>query len=144
METLKAYALAMVGVPYIWGGSCPIQGFGLDCSGFVQLVLASAGIDPPGDQTAQGLYNALELNSSHGVRGPGAIAFYGKSVLQISHVGFCLDAYRMIHAGGGDSTCKTPADAAKKGAFVKVNLINYRSDLVAVLRPQYVKIGLGP
>lgn len=142
MELLKNYALSMVGVPYIWGGSNPIQGSGVDCSGFVQLVLAAAGIDPPNDQTAQGLYDALEDDSAHNVRGAGSIAFFGRSILKISHVGFCLDPYRMIHAAGGDSSCKTPKDAIAKNAFVKITLIDYRSDLVAIIKPKYSKIGI--
>ncbi len=140
MDLLKLYALSLCGTPYIWGGATPNPG--LDCSGCVQLILAAAGIDPPGDQTAQALYDALEANSTHGLMNLGSLAFFGKSVRQISHIGFILDPYRMVHAGGGDSTCTTPAAAAKKGAFVKVTLIKYRSDLVATLKPSYVKIGV--
>lgn len=135
MELLRDYALTFVGVPYKWGGSNPIEG--LDCSGYVQLILAAAGMDPPGDQTAQALYNTLKLKSAIGVRELGSIAFYGPSLSQISHVGFCLDSHRMIHAAGGNHLTLTPKDASLKNAFVKVTMINYRSDLIAILKPDY-------
>lgn len=140
MQTLRDYALKFVGTPYKWGGSNPIEG--VDCSGFVQLILAAAGIDPPGDQTAQALFNHFEKTSSYGVRQLGSLAFYGKSVTEITHIGWCLDPYRVIHAGGGDHLTLTAQDAAKKNAFVKITLINYRPDLVATLKPKYVTIGV--
>jgi cell wall-associated NlpC family hydrolase len=140
MQLLKDYALKFVGTPYKWGGANPIEG--LDCSGFVQLILAAAGIDPPGDQTAQGLFNHFEKTASHGIRKLGSLAFFGKSVTQISHIGWCLDPYRMIHASGGDHLTLTLSDAARKNAYVKVTLIEYRPDLVAVLKPQYMTIGV--
>lgn len=36
----------------------------IDCSGFAQKVLASAGIDPPGDQDAEGLYNRFKRSGT--------------------------------------------------------------------------------
>ena len=48
------YAKLFIGKPYLWGGEGPE---GYDCSGFIQEVLSCIGLDPKGDQTAQGLYN---------------------------------------------------------------------------------------
>lgn len=140
MDLLRNYALQFVGIPYIWGGSNPIVGF--DCSGFVQELLASVGIDPPGDQSAQNLFDYFEKISTWNVFGCGSIAFYGGSVTKITHVAMMLDTYRIIEAGGGDSSCVSPALAAKKNAFIRVRLIKHRSDLVAVLRPRYATIGI--
>ena len=140
MKFLIDYALSMLGVPYKWGGSNSLEG--LDCSGFIQCILASAGIDPPGDQTAQSLYNAFEKNGAHGTPSPGALVFYGRSVTKITHVAFCIDPYRVIEAGGGDSTTKTKEDAAKRGACVRIRLIDHRSDRVAIIKPSYIKIGV--
>jgi len=44
-ETVIAYALTQLGVPYVWGGTTP--GVGLDCSGLVQLSYAATGIALP-------------------------------------------------------------------------------------------------
>jgi cell wall-associated NlpC family hydrolase len=140
MELLLRYALSFVGLPYIWGGDDPILGF--DCSGLVQEILASAGMDPPGDQTAQGLYNFFEKTSAYNKYGLGALAFYGESVTKITHVAFMIDTYRVVEAGGGGSSSKTANDAAKLNAYVRVRLVKHRKDLVAVLKPTYSPIGM--
>jgi cell wall-associated NlpC family hydrolase len=140
MDLLKAYALSFLGVPYKWGGSNPIEG--IDCSGFVQEILKSAGMDPPGDQTAQALYNHFESNSEWNKYALGSLAFYGESTTKITHVAFCLDQYRCIEAGGGGSTTLSKEDAAKQNAFVRIRPIKARKDLVAILKPRYAPIGV--
>lgn len=140
MELLIRYAMCFVGLPYKWAGDDAIAGF--DCSGLVQEILASAGLDPKGDQTAQGLYDHFAKNSTHGVYGPGVLAFFGKSVREITHVAFCVDSYRMIEAGGGGSKTLTLNDAVTQNAYVRMRLIKNRSDLVATLKPQYTSIGV--
>lgn len=140
-QLLTEYALSFLGVPYIWGGQNRLVG--VDCSGFAQMIAQAGGIDPSGDQTAQALYDHFHRTSGiEGIPQWGAFAFYGESVLKISHVAWCLNPYQIIHAGGGDSTCKTLVDAMKKGACVRVDVLDYRSDRVAVIRPRYPKIGI--
>lgn len=140
MNTLVQYALKFVGQPYKYGGDDPIVGW--DCSGLVQEILASAGIDPQGDQTAQALYDHFSNKSTHGVYGPGVLAFFGQSVRSITHVAFCIDQYRMVEAGGGGSKTITLADAAAQNAYVRIRLIKSRRDLVATLKPSYSTIGV--
>jgi cell wall-associated NlpC family hydrolase len=139
MQLLIDYAMRMVGNHYQWGGSNPLTG--MDCSGLVQELLSTAGIDPVGDQTAQGLYNYFEKNGSYNKYGAGALAFYGQSTTKISHIAFCVDQYRIIEAGGGGSTTTSIEAAAKQNAFIRMRLINNRKDLQAVIMPSYVKIG---
>jgi cell wall-associated NlpC family hydrolase len=139
MNILYDYAMKFVGQPYIWGGEHPSLGF--DCSGLTQEILRSVGLDPPGDQNAQALYNHFEKIGAVNSYGLGALAFFGKSVTSITHVGFCLDNYRMLEARGGDSTTLTKEIAIKQGAFVGVRLIKRRGDLVAVIKPRYFTIG---
>jgi cell wall-associated NlpC family hydrolase len=134
------YAKSFLGIRYQWGGSSPLSG--LDCSGLVQLILASAGMDPPGDQNAQSLYDHFSNHGSTGVYQAGSLAFYGKDAKHIIHVGFCIDPYRMIEAAGGDHTVVDLESAKKRNAYVKMSLIKRRSDLVALVRPFYVHIGL--
>lgn len=129
------YALAFIGIPYIWGGNNPLEGF--DCSGFVQEVLASVGMDPPGDQTADTLYRMLK--DEYGITeepGPGALVFFGTGE-RIIHVGFCLTDKIMIEAGGGGRSCRDRDSAAKKGAFVRIRPIHRRRDIVSFVMPNY-------
>jgi len=135
MVNLQAYALSFLGLPYIWGGSSPLNGF--DCSGLVQEILMAAGVDPKGDQTAQGLFDYFSNNGNFSRYGLGSLAFYGKSAKAITHIGFCLDSLLMIEAGGGDSTCIDVKSSQAKGASIRMRPIKYRTDLVAVIKPHY-------
>jgi cell wall-associated NlpC family hydrolase len=136
MNFLIQYAMSFIGVPYRWAGENPIHGF--DCSGLVQEILRSVGMDPPEDQTAQALYNLLVKKTT--IRDnfcPGAVAFYGKSLTQITHVAFMIDAFRVVEAGGGGATTKTKEDAALQNAFVRIRPVNHRKDLLVTLLPDY-------
>lgn len=140
MEIVKNYALSFVGIKYFYGGDDPISGW--DCSGYAGEILMAFGIIPHGTKhSAQMLYDRIESNSSVNIWGLGALSFYGKSVTQISHVGFCLDQFSMTEAGGGDSTTITQAVASSKNAFVRIRPIKYRKDLLVVLKPNYASIG---
>ncbi len=49
-QTLRTYLDNLVGTPYFWGGR---SGFGVDCSGLVQLIYNSCGYDLPRDSSDQ-------------------------------------------------------------------------------------------
>jgi cell wall-associated NlpC family hydrolase len=140
IDALCQYALQFVGTRYKWGGATPMGG--IDCSGLVQVILQGAGIDPPGDQSAQALFNALEKTGRLGVYGAGSIAFFGESVTKITHVAFCINEYQMVEAGGGGSHTNTMDDAIAQEAFVKLSIIKRRKDLAAMLRPNYAPVGV--
>lgn len=139
-QILYDYALSWLRVPYIWGGS---SFDGVDCSGLVVEILKSAGMVPYGyDSTAMGIATyfadpmlAKEVHEADF----GDLVFFGGSNTNIKHVGFCLDAKRMIEAGGGDRNTKTKQDALYAGAFVRVRPINHRKDVVVIIRPDYQK-----
>lgn len=141
MNTLLAVAFSYLNKPYIFGG----QNFeGVDCSGFVQLVLQSAGVCPPVDLNAQALHEhfkdraaARDVSYVEGRDYRGYLLFFGKSLDHITHVAMGVDGFRMIEAGGGDGETRTRTDAAKRNACVRVRPIQSRRDLVAILRPQY-------
>ena len=138
MELLRQYAMSFIGLPYIWGGDDAIKGF--DCSGLVQEILSSIGVDPRGDQTAQGLYNYFRDHGVHNSTGLGALCFYGVSHSRIVHVGFALDSLRMIEAGGGGSKTTSVSKAEKDNAYVRIRPIRSRKDFFAIIKPNYPTI----
>lgn len=135
MEGLLNYARSFIGTPYRWGGEDPINGF--DCSGFIQEVLRSVGMDPKGDQTAQGLYNHFLSAGRKSLPGPANLVFYGKSDQSISHVALMLDEIRMVEAGGGGSRTTDRAAASRDKAFVRIRPYDSRKDIVAIIFPNY-------
>lgn len=129
------YAWHFVGRPYIWGGDDPMRGF--DCSGLVQEILASVGMDPKGDQSAQAMFEFYLSVSEREMRGPGALVFYGLRPDKITHIAFMIDDQHIIEAGGGGSKTLTEKDAIEQNAFVRIRPWNHRKDIVAILMPVY-------
>lgn len=134
-EEFRDYLLRFLHIPYRWGGSNPLTG--LDCSGLTQLALDYLAIDPPGDQSADGLYRHFRTEGRGTivtVADLGTLVFYGKPE-KVTHVAVALDAVRMVEAGGGGSATTTVAIAAQQGAYVKVSRIARRADRVAMITP---------
>jgi cell wall-associated NlpC family hydrolase len=125
------YICTFFGVVYRWGGESPV---GIDCSGLGQEYLRSVGMDPEGDQGAQGLYRHFR-DKEVGKATAGALVFYGKSTTKITHVGICMTDELMIEAGGGGSRTTSDAAAHRHKAFVRMRPIDRRSDLVAICDP---------
>lgn len=129
------YAMSMLGTPYKWGGSNPLEG--IDCSGLVLELLEAVGVFPQKvDMTAAQIMAHFKDHYTVETPGFGTLAFFGNSA-GVTHVGFCLNSTQMLEAGGGDHTCTTREIAAQKGAFVKVRPITHRKDLVGYCHPPY-------
>ena len=88
-------AFIYLNTPYLWGGRTP---FGIDCSGFTQMVYRLNGIKLLRDasqQVEQG--EALDFPEE---AQPGDLAFFDNEVGAITHVGIVLPDMKIIHSSG--------------------------------------------
>jgi len=94
-EFLKT-AKNFLGTPYLWGGRTDQ---GIDCSGFVQLVLSLHGMDIPRDSGKQHAFRKEKSKDIHDAE-PGDLIYFNPSGDHISHVGFYLGDGDLLHASG--------------------------------------------
>lgn len=93
-DNIKKIALKYLNAPYLWGGKTP---FGIDCSGFTQMVYKFLDIPLPRDAYQQAeLGNVVNFVAETQI---GDLAFFGNEE-KITHVGLLLDNNKIIHASG--------------------------------------------
>lgn len=93
IKLLDKIVLKFLNAPYLWGGRTP---FGIDCSGFTQLVYRFLGIELPRDSYQQAESGKLVAFVEEARKGD--LAFFGDN--KITHVGIVLDDRKIIHASG--------------------------------------------
>ena len=145
-DYLIRLAIGLIGTPYVWGGNFPFEG--LDCSGFVNFVYKTFGLLPPGDRTANDIYDYFRANSRastfimyadnihYSVLAPGDLAFYGPTN-RISHIAVYMgekdNVPMIIGANGGGSSTTSFEKAKAIDARVKIAPLHYRKDLLAII-----------
>jgi gamma-D-glutamyl-L-lysine dipeptidyl-peptidase len=82
-------------VPYLWGGKSP---FGIDCSGFTQMVFRIAGYSLTRDTSTQ-VKQGSEIQDFSKIK-PGDIAFFTDETGVVNHVGIIIDRNKIMHASG--------------------------------------------
>lgn len=88
-------ALLYLNAPYLWGGKTP---FGIDCSGFTQMVYKLNGhkiLRDASQQATQGEPLSFIEESE-----PGDLAFFDNTEGNIVHVGIIMEDHYIIHAHG--------------------------------------------
>nr|WP_294937571.1 C40 family peptidase [uncultured Flavobacterium sp.] len=88
-------AFMYMNAPYLWGGKTP---FGIDCSGFTQMVYKLNGhslLRDASQQATQGEALSFIEESE-----PGDLAFFDNEEGRITHVGIIMDDNYIIHAHG--------------------------------------------
>ncbi|HCP41437.1 MAG TPA: hydrolase Nlp/P60 [Cryomorphaceae bacterium] len=93
--TLIETALTYTGSPYLWGGRTT---FGIDCSGFTQMVYRINGIYLPRDASEQAK-KGTTLSFLEECQ-QGDLAFFDNAEGNIIHVGIILEDFKVIHASG--------------------------------------------
>ena len=94
-EALIEMAVKFLNAPYLWGGKTP---FGIDCSGFTQMVYKLCGyklLRDAGQQATQGEALSFIEESE-----PGDLAFFDNDEGVIVHVGIIMNDNYIIHARG--------------------------------------------
>lgn len=87
-------AKSLLNTPYYWGGR---SAFGIDCSGFTQLIYRLCGYKLPRDSSQQILKGEkIELNDTEA----GDLAFFTNQKGKMNHVGLVIDKHQIIHASG--------------------------------------------
>jgi hypothetical protein len=93
-EFLKLTAHKYLNSPYQWGGKSP---FGIDCSGFTQMVFKINGYKLYRDAWQQAKQGKPVLIKD---KEPGDLAFFKNKEDKVSHVGMILSDDKIIHASG--------------------------------------------
>ncbi|MCI2229605.1 C40 family peptidase [Polaribacter sp. MSW13] len=88
-------AFTYLNSPFLWGGKTP---FGIDCSGFTQMVYKLCGYTLFRDAKQQATQG--EVLSFIEESEPGDLAFFDDEEGIISHVGIVLNDYNIIHVHG--------------------------------------------
>lgn len=94
-ENLIKTAFLYLNAPYLWGGKSP---FGIDCSGFTQMVYKLNGyklLRDASQQATQGEALSFIEESE-----PGDLAFFDNNEGAITHVGIIMNDNYIIHAHG--------------------------------------------
>jgi hypothetical protein len=94
-KNIVSSAFLYLNSPYLWGGKTP---FGIDCSGFTQMVYKLNGyslLRDASQQSSQGEVLSFIEESE-----PGDLAFFDNEEGKIIHVGIILENNYIIHASG--------------------------------------------
>ncbi|MGC6433562.1 MAG: NlpC/P60 family protein [Crocinitomicaceae bacterium] len=116
-------ALSYLNAPYLWGGKSP---FGIDCSGFSQLIYRFHDINIPRDASQQiELGRGIEFDEQE----EGDLAFFHNATGKIIHVGILDGKGSIIHASG----C-VRIDKLTKEGIINVNDQNLTHHLNCIKR----------
>ena len=94
-ENLVKTSLLFINSPYLWGGRTP---FGIDCSGFTQMIYKINGYKIDRDAKVQ-VKTGASLSFIEESE-PGDLAFFDNKEGDIVHVGIIMEDNHIIHAHG--------------------------------------------
>ncbi len=116
-------SLLYLNSPYLWGGRTP---FGIDCSGFTQIVYKICGIKLPRDAKQQSECGKIVRKLKEYETGD--LAFFRKGQAnEISHTGILLDNNMIIHSSG-----KARIDRIDEKGIFNDEIKSYSHQLVTI------------
>lgn len=130
---LLHYSMKFLGAPYLWGGKSI---FGIDCSGFTQLVYAVNGIHIPRDASQQ-VHSGNPVDFIQ-LAEEGDLAFFGPDTERITHVGILIRPqeksveapdWQIIHGSG-----EVRIDTLDHQGIYRVDRKTYTHQLRAIRR----------
>jgi cell wall-associated NlpC family hydrolase len=110
-DALLRNALALIGTPYVWGGTSPA---GFDCSGYTYYAFALLGIRIP--RTANDQFSAGRRVTGDPL--PGDLVFFQTYDYGASHVGLYLGRGQFINAIGRNVHVESFASPYFRGRYI--------------------------
>ena len=123
-EDIINIAKSFLNAPYLWGGRTH---FGIDCSGFTQIVFKLKGINLRRDASMQAADGIL-VDGLAKIK-LGDLAFFGPEENKITHVGMLLGNGTIIHASG-----KVKIDSVDSEGIYSEDLKRYTHKLRVIKR----------
>lgn len=114
------YARSLLNTPYLWGGKGP---YGIDCSGFTQLIYNLCGIHIPRDAYQQAELGD-KIDALNNIQS-GDLAFFQNKDGKINHVGIILENDQIIHASGKVRIDQLTEDGIYANDYKKITHMMY-------------------
>lgn len=123
-DFLRTIASKYLNSPYLWGGKSP---FGIDCSGFTQMVFKICGYKLLRDSSQQ-VNQGKEVKNLASAR-QGDLAFFQNDEAKITHTGILISENKIIHASG-----KVRVDYINEEGILNVDTKVYTHQLAVIRR----------
>lgn len=123
-ESIDLVAKSFLNAPYLWGGRTH---FGVDCSGFTQVVFKLKGAQLKRDASLQAQQGKLINSLSDALIGD--LAFFKNTDGKVTHVGMLLNREHIIHASG-----KVKIDTIDEKGIYSEDLQRYTHNLHSIRR----------